>query len=119
MDKKRILVIDDEPYIPRILEYNFKKEENWVGVSVPDKNTALKKLREGKFDLVILDVKLPLLKNGLDTFHQIRENYKEIPIIILSVAADKPPVIDLDADVFILKPFEFKKLHAKIKELLK
>lgn len=119
MDKKRILVIDDEPYIPRILEYHFKKEENWIGVSVPDKNTALKKLKEGKFDLVILDMKLPALKSGLDTFHQIRENYKEIPIMILSVAADKPPVIDLDANAFILKPFEFKKLHAKIKELLK
>jgi len=120
MDKKKILLVDDNPHIPRILQYYFlKKEKNWSCIYVSNGDKALEKLKEEKFELVILDIKLPLLKYGLETFHQIRKNYSKVLILILSVVADEPPTRDLDADAHMLKPFELKKLHTKIKELLK
>ncbi|MFH1563329.1 MAG: response regulator [Nitrospirota bacterium] len=118
MDKKNILLVEDTTDIVRILRYQFEKG-NYLLTNVADANKALEILAGQRFDLIILDMKIPLLQDGVNTFHQIREGFPEIPVVILSIAADEPPVRDLNADAFILKPFEFKKLQEKIEELLK
>ncbi|MEW6619564.1 MAG: response regulator [bacterium] len=117
MDKKKILVIEDDPPIARILKYNFEKQGYLITV-VKEAEKALETLAQQKYDLIIHDMKLPLLEYGLELFSQIRNRYKEIPIVILSVAADESPVIDLDAAAFILKPFELKNLNARIKKIV-
>ncbi|MEW6095816.1 MAG: response regulator [bacterium] len=116
MDKKKILLIEDEPEIVRVIKYNF--ERYYLIHNVSKKEEALDILAQHKYDLIILDMKLPLLEEGVATFHQIRKDYSKIPILILSIAADEPAVRDLDADALMPKPFEFKNLHAKIEELL-
>jgi DNA-binding response OmpR family regulator len=118
LDKKKILLIEDDPDTIRVLKYRLEKYDYLV-TNVYKKEEVLEKLSQQKYDLIILDMKLPLLEYGLEIFHQIKKEFDKIPILILSVAADEPPVIDLNADALILKPFEFKNLHAKIKELLK
>ena len=118
MNKKNILLIEDTTDIVRIIRFKLEKG-NCLVTDVSDTNKALELLAQQKFDLIILDMKIPLLKDGVNTFYQIREGFPKVPIIILSVAADEPPVRDLSADAFMLKPFEFKKLEEKIKELLK
>lgn len=118
MNKKNILLVEDSPDIVRILKYRIEKG-NYLLMDVSDTDKALELIYRQKFDLIILDMKIPLLQDGVNTFHQIKKRLPIVPIIILSVAADEPPVRDLNADVFILKPFEFKKLQEKIEELLK
>lgn len=118
MDKKKILLVEDNPDIVRILRFQFEKG-NYLLIDVSDTKKVLELLGQQKFDLVVLDMKIPLLKDGVETFRQIRERLPKVPIIILSVAADEPPIRDLNADAFMLKPFEFKKLQEKIEELLK
>ncbi len=118
MDKKNILFVEDNLDIVRILRYKLEKG-NYLLTNVSDANKALELIVQQKFDLIILDMKIPLLADGVNTFRQIKEKLSKIPIIILSVAADEPPVRDLDADAFMLKPFEFKKLQEKIDELVK
>ncbi|MDI6734895.1 MAG: response regulator [bacterium] len=117
MDKKNILFIEDNTDISRILRYKIEKG-NYLLTDVSDTNKALELIDRQKFDLIILDMKVPLLQDGVNTFHQIKEKISEVPIIILSVAADEPPVRDLNANAFILKPFELKKVQEKIDELV-
>ncbi len=118
MDKKNILLVEDNTDIARILRFQLEKG-NYLLTDVDDTNKALELIDQQKFDLIILDMKIPLLQDGVNTFHQIKEKLLKVPIIVLSVAADEPPVRDLNADAFMLKPFEFKKLQEKIEELVK
>lgn len=116
MDKKRILIIEDDQFVSYILEYNLKRQGYLVSVAV-DKEIALSKLRQEKYDLTILDMKLPRLSDGIDTFNQIKDNF-HLPIFILSVAADEPPVVSLMAEACLLKPFAWKELMSEVERLI-
>ncbi|MDP8229653.1 MAG: response regulator [Candidatus Gorgyraea atricola] len=85
--------------------------------------TALNKARGEKPDLIIMDLMLPKLDGfKVSAMLKFDENYKDIPIIILTARAgetDKKKGKDVHADAYITKPFEPEALLAKIKELLK
>lgn len=117
----KILVVEDEPKVAGFIkkgleESNFSAETAYDGIS--GKALALSKK---KFDLIILDINLPLL-NGFQLCKLIRENDQQVPILMLTALGDvneKLKGFNSGADDYLLKPFEFAELIARINALLK
>ncbi|GAC1561115.1 MAG: response regulator transcription factor [Herpetosiphon sp.] len=110
-----ILVVDDEAEIAGFIRRGLLLEGYRVAVA-PDGQTAIKLLTASPFDLVLLDLMLP----GLDGFaiaERIRAAFS-IPIIMLtarSTVADRVAGLELGADDYLIKPFAFEELLARIK----
>lgn len=116
----KILIIEDEQkvasFIKKGLEmHNFSAEvayDGQIGLSI-----AL----NGYFDLLILDVNLPLI-NGFEVCRRLREASIKTPIIMLTALGttkDKVEGFDQGADDYLVKPFEFEELLARVKALIK
>jgi len=117
----RILVVDDEPHIRRVLEAMLGKEGFDV-VTAEDGEEGLVTLAAGGVDLVILDLLLPGA-NGLEVLSKIRSDppRASTPVIILTAKgqdADRDAAFAGGADDFMTKPFSPKKLVARIREIL-
>jgi DNA-binding response OmpR family regulator len=117
----RILVVDDEPHIRRVLEAMLGKEGFDV-VTAEDGEEGLLTLAAGGIDLVILDLLLPGA-NGLEVLSKIRSDppRASTPVIILTAKgqdADRDAAFAGGADDFMTKPFSPKKLVARIREIL-
>ncbi|HNY39926.1 MAG TPA: response regulator transcription factor [Bryobacteraceae bacterium] len=119
MSNGRILVVDDEPQIRRVLRVALTAQ----GYEVHDAKTgeeALDDLRELRFDLVLLDVNMPGM-GGLEACREIR-NTSEAAIIMLTVRnseQDKVAALDAGADDYITKPFGTPELLARIRAALR
>jgi len=117
---KRILIIEDEENIARVLqlELEFEGYITDTAYTGPD---GLIKYREGKWDIILLDLMLPGL-NGLDVLRRIRATEASTPVILLTAksgVADKVTGLDLGANDYITKPFEFDELLARIRAALR
>lgn len=118
-DRERILVVDDEASIRRILETRLKM----VGYDVytaADGEEALDSYQKNNPDLVILDVMMPKL-DGYGVTREIRKT-SETPIIILTALGDVSERItglELGADDYVIKPFSPKELEARVKAVLR
>ncbi len=102
----RILVVDDEPPIRRLLKTALTAQ-SWRVEETTDGPEALEFLRRNKVDLVVLDLGLPGL-DGLDVIRRLRETGNVTPIIVLSSRGDekgKVAALDLGADDYVSKPF--------------
>ena len=114
MSEGRILVVDDEPQIRRVMRLTLILE----GFKVDDAKSgdeALDHLHSGKYDLVLLDVDMPGM-NGFETCRAIRA-VSDMPIIMLtarSAEKDKVEALDAGADDYITKPFSTPELLARI-----
>lgn len=116
----KILIIEDERKVSSFIrqglqEEGFEADAAYDGVAGRD--TAI----EGRYDLVILDLNLPLL-NGYEVCKAIREVHADIPVLMLTALGatdDKVAGFDNGADDYLVKPFEFRELVARIKALLK
>lgn len=119
MNAGRILVVDDEPQIRRVLRATLTSR----GYEVVDARTgeeALEALRESRFNLVLLDINMPGI-GGLETCREIRAS-SEIAIIMLTVRdteADKVAALDAGADDYVTKPFSTPELLARIRAALR
>jgi two-component system KDP operon response regulator KdpE len=119
MSAGRILVVDDDPQIRRVMRVTLTGQ----GYEVDDAKTgesALEKLREERFDLVLLDMNMPGM-GGIDTCHAIRSQ-SEIAIIMLTVRdteADKVDALDAGADDYVTKPYNAPELLARIRANLR
>jgi two-component system KDP operon response regulator KdpE len=119
MTGARILVVDDEPQIRRVL----KSALSGQGYEVFDARTgeeALHLFRERRFDLLLLDVNMPGM-SGLETCRQIRPT-SDVAIIMLTVRdaeQDKVDALDAGADDYITKPFSTPELMARIRAALR
>ncbi|OGC23376.1 hypothetical protein A2291_06930 [candidate division WOR-1 bacterium RIFOXYB2_FULL_42_35] len=122
MNKKRILVVDDEPdqveMIKMLLEIN-----NYEVLAAYDGGQALAKARSEKPDLIILDLMLPVME-GFDVCRLLKfdSKYSSIPIILFTAKAseeDRKAGEEVGADAYINKPFDPDVLLEKIKTLLK
>lgn len=121
MDKKRILVVDDEKDMVYAVTLQLEAAGYEV-ISAVDGKDGLEKARKEKPDLIILDLMLP----GIDGYKICRmlkfdEKYKKIPIILFTARAqeaDKKLGMEVGADAYITKLFEPKVLLEKIKELI-
>jgi DNA-binding response OmpR family regulator len=117
----RILVVDDEPHIRRVLEAMLGKEGFEVH-SVSDGEEGLQAIADGGVDLVILDLLMPGT-HGLEVLAKIRSDpeHSRTPVIILTAKGqdtDREAALTGGADDFMTKPFSPKKLVARIREIL-
>ena len=119
MSAGRILVVDDDPQIRRVMRVTLTAQ----GYEVDDARSgdeALEKLRERQSDLVLLDMNMPGL-SGIETCRLIRAD-SEIGIIMLTVRdgeADKVEALDAGADDYVTKPFRTPELLARIRAALR
>lgn len=118
---RRILVVDDEPHIRRVLEAILGSKGYQV-MMASDGMEGLDELGQEAFDLVILDLMMPGA-SGLEILAKIRSNphRSETPVIILTAKgqdADREAAMAGGANDFLTKPFSPKKLIARIEEIL-
>ncbi|MCW3080340.1 response regulator transcription factor [Segetibacter sp.] len=116
----RILLAEDEPKLGQIVQEELTREGYQTDVAY-DGLVAEKLFKEHQYSLVLLDVNLPY-KNGLALCKEFREAKKHIPIIMLTSLGeinDKLDAFNLGADDYIVKPFHFNELFARIKVFLK
>jgi two-component system, OmpR family, KDP operon response regulator KdpE len=112
----RILVVDDEPPIRRLLRTSLSAQGYQV-IEAEDGPSALGQLRRNAVDVVILDLGLPGM-DGFEVIKQMRETGSAIPIVVLSVRADeagKVRALDMGADDYVTKPFGIDELLARIR----
>jgi two-component system response regulator MprA len=115
----RILAVDDEPNIVEFLRVGLGYEGYQVE-SVMDGRAALDRIRQEKFDLIILDVMLPGL-DGFEIVKRVRTN-SQVPILMLTArdeVADRVTGLDLGADDYLVKPFSFAELVARVRAILR
>jgi DNA-binding response OmpR family regulator len=115
----RILLVDDEQSIQTLLSYPLRKEGYEV-VQATDGRQALERFDEQAFDLVVLDVMLPLV-DGLEVCRRLRGR-SSVPIIMLTAKSeeiDKVVGLELGADDYITKPFSLREFSSRIKAALR
>jgi two-component system KDP operon response regulator KdpE len=115
----RVLIVDDEPPIRRLLRMGLTAQGYHV-LEAPDGATALDLIAE-KPDLVILDLGLPDME-GLDLLRSIRAQNERVPIVVLSSRGDeaaKVQALDIGADDYVTKPFGTDELLARMRAALR
>lgn len=119
MIKGKILVVDDEPQIRRVMRSALTKQSYFVS-DARNGEEALEKLRVDRYDLIILDRNMPGM-GGLEVCRQIR-NGSDVGIIMLTVRkteAEKIEALDAGADDYVTKPFSMPELFARIRANLR
>jgi two-component system alkaline phosphatase synthesis response regulator PhoP len=121
VDRKRILVVDDEIYIVHILEFTLTMEGYEV-LTAADGEEALRRLEQDRPDLVVLDIMMPKV-DGYEVLRRIRadEEFRQLPVILLSAKGrpiDRETGLEIGADDYIVKPFSPRRLLEKIQDLL-
>ncbi|WP_144524799.1 response regulator transcription factor [Bacillus pumilus] len=120
MNKGKILVVEDEKKIARVLSLELEYE----GYEVTVKETGMdgfQALEEESFDLVLLDVMLPEL-SGLEVLRRVRKTNTATPIMLITArdsVPDKVSGLDLGANDYITKPFDIEELLARIRAQLR
>ncbi|MFC4712624.1 response regulator transcription factor [Planococcus dechangensis] len=116
----RILIVEDEKSIARVLELELKFEGYETAVALTG-SEGLIKFREQQWDLVLLDLMLPEI-HGLDVLKRIRAANATLPVILLTAkndVKDKVAGLDLGANDYVTKPFEIEELLARIRANLR
>jgi len=119
---KKILVVDDEPDISKLIKARMESAGYSVFTAF-DGAEALKAVKENMPDLILLDVMLPKM-DGYQVCRLLKfdEKSKHIPIIMLTARAgesDKEKSVEAGADAYLTKPFQTEELLSKISSLLK
>jgi two-component system, OmpR family, copper resistance phosphate regulon response regulator CusR len=115
-----ILIVEDEQRLAEILKKQFEDSgfsieiayDGYVGKQLVEKNA---------YDLIILDINLPLI-NGYDLCKEIRKSNSRIPIIMLTALGtvdNKMAGFDIGADDYVIKPFDFRELLARVNVFLR
>ena len=120
MDRKRILIVDDESRMRKLVR-DFLVRSNFEVVEAENGEQAVEIFFEDKnIDLIVLDVMMPRM-DGWQTCRQIRE-YSKVPIIMLTAKSDERDELqgfELGVDEYITKPFSPKILVARIEAILR
>ncbi len=116
----RILIVEDDASLALALEDDLKLEGYEVEV-VADGESAIRRAKEGSFDLMLLDVMMPR-KDGFEVCRELRRAALQIPIVLLTAKvqeSDKILGLELGADDYVTKPFSPRELRARIKAVLR
>ena len=119
---KKILIVEDELDLVKLLKYNLEKEGFRVACAT-DGSLALAEIRRETPDVIVLDLMLPGL-SGLEVCRQLRRNdsFTHIPILIISAKgeeSDRIVGLELGADDYVTKPFSTREVIARIRALLR
>lgn len=115
MNRKNILLIEDDKAITRVLELEFRHEGYTYDIAY-DGREGLDKFNNGQYGILLLDLMLPEI-SGMEVCRKIRKN-NNLPIIMLTArrdVTDKVIGLDLGADDYVTKPFEMEELLARIR----
>lgn len=115
----KILVVDDEKEM-RLLLRIYLQQENYLVEEAADGSEAYQKVQKNDYDLMILDVMMPMM-DGWETIEQVRK-VSDIPIILLtakSAVEDKVMGLSSGADDYLVKPFDEAELIVRVKALLR
>jgi two-component system KDP operon response regulator KdpE len=118
-EKQRILIVDDEPQITRVLRTSLTSHGYDVR-SAADGESALETFGDWRPDLVITDLSMPNL-NGIELCRRLRK-LSTVPIVVLSVKGEektKVEALDAGADDYVTKPFGMDELLARIRAALR
>ncbi len=116
----KILIVEDEPGVVDLLRALLAAEQHTVE-AFSSGQQALAALRVFKYDLVILDLKLPDL-DGMEVCRQYRAHGGDAPIVMLTARGDvddRASGLDAGADDYLAKPFHVKELSARVRALLR
>ncbi len=120
MDKSKILIVEDEEKIARVLELELTYEGYEVEKAL-DGLTGFQLFQQGEWDLILLDVMLPGI-SGIELLRRIRSNDPGTPVIMLTAkdsVEDKVSGLDLGANDYVTKPFQIEELLARIRASLR
>lgn len=115
-----ILIVEDEHRLAEILQKQFT-ESGFTADIASDGYVGKKKAEQNNYDLIILDINLPLL-NGYELCQEIRKKNTKVPIIMLTALGtydNKLIGFDAGADDYVLKPFDFRELLARVNVFIK
>ncbi|OYD06092.1 response regulator transcription factor [Paludifilum halophilum] len=120
MGSKRILIIEDEAKIARVIKLELEYEGYGVETAA-DGAKGLEKAKTEGWDLILLDIMLPCL-NGIEVLRRLRSEDQTTPIILLTArdtVPDKVTGLDQGANDYITKPFEIEELLARIRACIR
>lgn len=115
-----LLIVEDEPNVVSVISRGLTGEGFSVSVA-PDGLIGAQMAKNNSFDLIILDIMLPGI-NGLELCKIIKNEKPDIPIIMLTALGTTENIVtglDNGADDYIVKPFKFEELFARIRMLLR
>lgn len=116
----KVLIVEDEPQITRLIELELKYEGYTVSTAV-DGIEGLKKVKDFIPDLILLDCMLPGM-SGEELCRKLREDSDDVPIIMITArdsVEDKVKCLDYGADDYLVKPFATEELLARIRAVLR
>lgn len=119
MSSAKILVVDDEPQLRRVMKVTLAAE-GYTIFEARNGEEALESFRADVPDIILLDVNMPVM-DGLATCREIRKS-SAVPIIMLTVRSaerDKVLALDAGADDYVVKPFSMQELLARIRAALR
>ncbi|UKB84197.1 response regulator transcription factor [Chryseobacterium sp. MEBOG06] len=115
----KVLIVEDNSRVSSLLKRGLESQEYQVYIS-EDAEDAIVLLNKITFDLAITDIMLPKM-NGIDLCKLIKQNYPDLPIIMLTALGtidEKIEGFDAGADDYMVKPFEIRELFVRIKAIL-
>jgi len=116
----RILLVEDEPSAALMLAKGLREQTYAVDIAA-DGEDALYQASINEYDLIILDVMLPR-KDGLEVCRELRSDGSTVPVLMLTArdtVPDRITGLDLGADDYLTKPFDFHELLARVRALLR
>ena len=121
-DQERILLVEDDPDVARMVSYQLEREGYAVALN-PTGAGVFEQLMEWRPSLAVLDLMLPAV-NGLEILQRMRQDprYAQLPVILLTAMGeetDRVRGLDLGADDYITKPFSSRELVARIRARLR
>ena len=115
---RKVLVVDDEKLIVKGIRFSLEQDGMDVDCAY-DGEEALKLIRENKYNIILLDVMLPK-KDGYTLVRELRDQGNDTPVLFLTArdsVADRVKGLDLGGDDYLVKPFDFAELLARIRAM--
>lgn len=121
-DKKKVLVVDDEPDVRQLLLYRLQDVEGFEVIEAHDGIEALRQAKAEKPDIILLDIMLPVM-DGYEVCRMLKkdENTKNIPVIMLTaktMVGDMEKGVCAGAVEYVMKPYDWAPTLNKIKKHL-
>ena len=123
MAEHTCLIVEDSPMMRQLLVFALSRIKNLATVEADDGVDALKKLAAGRFDIILVDINMPIM-DGLKLVKRIRTDavHKDVPVMIITTegsSEDRQRALQLGANAYITKPIQAPQVILEVKRLLK